>query len=141
MEVIRERFDEKIRNSNLRLMAKKPTDSELEILTILWKRGPMTVRDMVDQLHTDRGYTTILKFLQIMHKKGLVERSESDRAHVYRAVNTVEDAQQNLLHDLVHRVFGGSSQKLVLRAISDGSPSKEEIEEIKNALAELEAKL
>lgn len=121
--------------------ALKPTEAELTLLNILWKMGPATVRqvhDIVSQTQTT-GYTTVLKILQIMHEKTLVIRDESNRAHVYAAANSEVVTQSSLLKDLVSKAFGGSTSKLVMRAL-DNSTSKEEIEDIRQLLNELEQK-
>src|ERR1700759_4127320 len=92
----------------------RPTDAELAILRVLWERGPSTVRQVHDVLARDRqeGYTTPLKLLQIMTEKGLVDRDERDRTHVYRARVGEEQTQRQLVRDLVDRAFGGSASKL-----------------------------
>jgi BlaI family penicillinase repressor len=117
----------------------KPTEAELTLLNILWRMGPATVRQIhetVSQTQTI-GYTTVLKILQIMHEKTLVIRDESNRAHVYTPTNSEMVTQSSLLKDLVLKAFGGSTSKLVMRAL-DNSTSKEEIEDIRQLLNELE---
>ncbi|WP_085306030.1 BlaI/MecI/CopY family transcriptional regulator [Colwellia polaris] len=117
----------------------KPTEAELTLLNILWKMGPATVRQIhetVSQTQTT-GYTTVLKILQIMHEKALVIRDESNRAHVYAPANSEMVTQSSLLKDLVLKAFGGSTSKLVMRAL-DNSTSKKEIEDIRQLLNELE---
>ncbi|ARD44590.1 BlaI/MecI/CopY family transcriptional regulator [Colwellia sp. PAMC 21821] len=117
----------------------KPTEAELTLLNILWRMGPATVRQIhetVSQTQTT-GYTTVLKILQIMHEKTLVIRDESNRAHVYAPANSEMVTQSSLLKDLVLKAFGGSTSKLVMRAL-DNSTSKEEIEDIRQLLNELE---
>jgi predicted transcriptional regulator len=117
----------------------KPTEAELTLLNILWRMGPATVRQIhetVSQTQTT-GYTTVLKILQIMHEKTLVIRDESNRAHVYTPTNSEMVTQSSLLKDLVLKAFGGSTSKLVMRAL-DNSTSKEEIEDIRQLLNELE---
>jgi BlaI family transcriptional regulator, penicillinase repressor len=117
----------------------RPTDAELEILSVLWSRGPSTVREVHGELAERRvGYTTVLKLLQIMAEKGLVARDESERAHVYRARLAQEQTQKQLIGDLVDRAFGGSASRLVLRALSSRKSSPEEIERIRELLDELE---
>src|SRR5437762_13898659 len=98
----------------------RPTDAELAILSVLWDRGPSTVREVHDALKVSQssGYTTVLKLLQIMTDKGLVVRDESQRAHVYAARLSAQRTQRQLLGDLVDRAFGGSSAKLVLQALA-----------------------
>ena len=117
----------------------KPTEAELSLLNILWKIGPATVRQVHEAISTTQntGYTTVLKILQIMHEKSLVTRDESNRAHVYAAANSETQTQSSLLKDLVSKAFGGSTSKLVMRAL-DESTSKEEIEDIRNLLNQLE---
>lgn len=115
-----------------------PTDAELAILRVLWARGPSTVREVQERLDEPSGYTTVLKLLQIMHEKGLVTRDESQRAHVYTAAVSEERAQRQLLDDLMSRAFGGSAQKLVMRALSSEGVSAGELEEIRNLLDRLE---
>jgi predicted transcriptional regulator len=113
-----------------------PTDAELSILTVLWRRGPSTVREVQEKLATGSGYTTVLKFLQIMTEKGLVERDESQRTHVYRARCTEEQTQQQLVRDLLDRAFGGSAQKLVMQALAAKKTSAAELSEIKRLIDE-----
>jgi predicted transcriptional regulator len=118
----------------------KPTDSELEILKILWQNGPSTVREVHDEIKKNKsaGYTTILKLMQIMHEKELVERDESSRAHIYTANIQESDTEQSLVSDLMDRVFGGSAQKLVMRALESKSASKEELSQIRSLLEKFE---
>lgn len=117
-----------------------PTDAELEILRVLWERGPSTVREVQEVLSAQRevGYTTALKLLQIMYEKGLVRRDESARTHVYEAGVAQDRTQNALLGDLVDRAFGGSASALVLGALSSKPASKEELAEIRRLLDELE---
>ncbi len=117
----------------------KPTEAELTLLNILWKLGPATVRQVHETVSKTQktGYTTVLKILQIMHEKTLVIRDESNRAHVYAAANSETFTQSSLLKDLVRKAFGGSTSKLVMRALDD-STSKEEIADIRQLLNELE---
>jgi len=118
----------------------RPTDAELAILTVLWERGPSTVRDVHDALSASQGsgYTTVLKLLQIMTEKGLVVRDESQRAHVYAAKLSERRTQRQLLGDLVDRAFGGSSAKLVLHALSERPASSQELRDIRALLDQLE---
>jgi BlaI family penicillinase repressor len=126
------------------MMAKKslprPTDAELAILRVLWQRGPSTVRVVTEALaaHREVGYTTALKLLQIMTDKGLVRRDESQRTHVYTARLSEEQTQKQLVGDLLERAFGGSAQKLVMRALSVRRASPEELAEIRRLLDEIE---
>ena len=117
----------------------KPTEAELSLLNILWRMGPATVRQIHETVSVNQktGYTTVLKILQIMHEKALVIRDESNRAHVYAPANSEMVTQSSLLKDLVLKAFGGSTSKLVMRAL-DNSTSKEEIEDIRQLLNELE---
>jgi len=117
----------------------KPTEAELTLLNVLWQMGPVTVRQIHDVVSETQktGYTTVLKILQIMHEKALVIRDESNRAHVYAAANSQMQTQSSLLNDLVSKAFGGSTSKLVMRAL-DKSTSQEEIADIRQLLNELE---
>jgi len=117
----------------------KPTEAELTLLNILWKLGPATVRQIHEHLsnYQNSGYTTVLKILQIMHEKSLVIRDESNRAHVYAPANSEVQTQSSLLKDLVSKAFGGSTSKLVMRALDD-STSSEEIADIRKLLNKLE---
>lgn len=118
----------------------KPTDAELAILRVLWRRGPSTVRQVHEALSQDReiGYTTALKLMQIMTEKGLVERDESERTHVYRAMLTQEETQQQLVGDLLDKAFGGSASQLVMQALSAKPASADELARIRELLDELE---
>lgn len=118
----------------------RPTETELEILQVLWGSGGCTVRDVHEVLHRrgGTGYTTALKLLQIMFEKGLVVRDESQRAHVYRAVVSKERTQKRFLSDLLQRVFDGSSSQLVLQALGDHTASREELREIRKLLNKLD---
>jgi len=119
-----------------RSSARRPTDAELAILRILWERGPSTVRQVHDVLGQERtaAYTTALKLLQIMTEKGLVERDERDRTHIYRARLSEETTQRQLVRDLVDRAFGGSSSKLVMQALATKRASAEELKDIRKAI-------
>ncbi|MFQ5599212.1 MAG: BlaI/MecI/CopY family transcriptional regulator [Candidatus Krumholzibacteriia bacterium] len=118
----------------------RPTDAELAILKVLWERGPSTVREIQEVLGRSRstGYTTVLKFLQIMTEKGLVDRDESRRTHVYRARRSEEHTQRQLVGELAKRAFDGSAAKLVMRALSSKKASPRELAEIRRLLDELE---
>ena len=121
----------------------RPTPAELGILRVLWKIGSGTVREIQEALAEDEptGYTTVLKFLQIMHGKGLVTRDESRRAHVYRAQLSQDQAQRDMTTQLIDRVFDGSTSKLVLAALGDEPPtSAEELAEIRQMLDRLEGR-
>ena len=120
--------------------APRPTDGELEILAVLWQRGPSTVCAVQETLSGSKqvGYTTVLKLMQIMHGKGLLARDESQRTHVYRAKARKETTQRQLIGDLMSRAFGGSPEQLVLQALSAKRASKEELAEIRRLINELE---
>ena len=118
----------------------RPTEGELEILQVLWEHGACTVREVHEVLHRREGtgYTTALKQLQIMHDKGLVQRDETRRAHVYRAAVSKERTQKRFLADMLRRVFDGSSSRLVLQALGDHKASREELREIRDLLDRLD---
>ena len=118
----------------------KPTPAELEILRVLWDRGPSTVREVHETLERERatGYTTVLKLLQIMAEKELVTRDETARAHVYAARVPASDTQRQLVRDLLDRAFGGSALKLVMHALSARKASPAEIARIRRMLDEME---
>ena len=118
----------------------RPTEAELEILTVLWSRGPSTVRDVheVSRARKPTQYTTVLKLLQIMAEKRLVERNEEARAHVYQASRPREWTQRQIAGDLLERAFGGSAKNLVVGALSARKTSKEELAEIRKLLDEYE---
>lgn len=117
----------------------KPTEGELEILQILWSKGLATVREVHEELSRmkDVGYTTTLKLMQIMHEKGLVQRDESMRTHVYKAAVNKEKTQKHLLTKMIDSLFGGSSTQLVLQALGDHKASAAELEEIQRLLDNL----
>ncbi len=114
----------------------RPTAAEMEILAVLWERGPSTVRQVHDVLATRRatGYTTVLKLLQIMAGKGLVLRDESDRSHVYSATHEQGAMQGELVGDLIDRAFAGSTSQLVLRALAQRPADAAELAEIRTLL-------
>ena len=115
----------------------RPTDAELGILRVLWRRGPSTVRQVHEELERT-GYTTVLKLMQIMTEKGLVERDESQRAHVYVARLPEEQTLGQLVGDLLDRAFEGSSSRLVMRALESRPASREELAEIRRLLDVME---
>jgi predicted transcriptional regulator len=117
----------------------KPTESELEILQILWQRGIATVRDVHEELGKikDVGYTTTLKLMQIMHEKGLVRRDESMRTHIYQPAVNKEKTQKHLLEKMIDSLFGGSSTQLVLQALGEHKSNPEELEKIQALLDNL----
>lgn len=118
----------------------RPTEAELEILQVLWQHGTCTVRDVHEVLNrrAGTGYTTALKLLQVMHEKGLVDRDESERAHMYKAAVSKERTQKRFLADMVKRVFEGSPSRLVLQALGDHKASREELHEIRALLNRLD---
>ena len=120
----------------------RPTDAELASLRVLWERGPSTVRDVTVALQKERGtgYTTALKLMQIMTEKGLVQRNDSQRTHVYEAVAAAEVTQKQLVTDLLERAFGGSAQQLVMQALSSKKASSAELVEIRKLIDEMEKK-
>lgn len=122
---------------------RKPTSSELEILHVLWERGPSTVREVHQTLNEKRpiGYTSVLKLMQIMTAKGTVRRNVQQRAHVYEAVQPEEKTKQQLALDVLQRVFDGSASELMMHALSGRKASKEEIEEMRRLLNEHERKI
>jgi predicted transcriptional regulator len=116
----------------------KPTESELEILQVLWQKGHCTVRDVHETLDKkDAGYTTTLKLMQIMHEKGLVERDTTAKTHIYKALLNQEKTQQQLVNKMIDNVFNGSAARLVMQALGNQSASKEEIDLIKEYLDKL----
>jgi len=120
--------------------AKRPTDAEIEILKVLWRRGPSTVREVFDSLSESKqtGYTTVLKLMQIMAEKGLVRRDETERAHRYEAATAEEETQRQMVGDLLRRVFDGSAKRLVMQALSAERASAGELDEIRQLLDRLE---
>lgn len=120
----------------------RPTDAELEILTVLWSRGPSTVRAVHEAVLERRPaqYTTVLKQLQIMDEKGLVQRDDKERAHVYRPSQPRERTQAQLAGDLLQRAFDGSASSLLLGALSAKKPSKKELAELRKFLDKFEGK-
>ena len=118
----------------------RPTDSELSILRVLWRLGPSTVRRVQEELNQNQttGYTTVLKLLQIMNEKGLVNRDERERTHIYNAAVPEEETKQQLVTDLLKRAFGGSARQLVLHALSAKKASRKELAQIRRLLDEME---
>lgn len=117
----------------------KPTESELEILQILWTKGLATVREVHEELASTKevGYTTTLKLMQIMHEKGLVKRDDSMRTHVYQAAVNKEKTQKHLLGKMIDSLFGGSPTQLVIQALGEHKASPEELEKIQRILNDL----
>jgi BlaI family penicillinase repressor len=121
----------------------KPTVSELEILRILWARGPSTVREVHEALSRKKrmGYTSVLKLMQIMFDKGSVRRNEDQRAHVYQANHAAEKTKRQLAGDVLQRVFDGSASQLMMHALAGRKGSREEADELRRLLEEYERKL
>jgi BlaI family penicillinase repressor len=120
----------------------KPTASELEILRVLWTRGPSTVREVHESLREQKalGYTTVLKLLQIMTAKGTVRRNEEQRAHVYEACLPATETKRQLAGDVLQRVFEGSATELMLHALAGRRTSKKELKELRQLLDEYEGR-
>ena len=120
----------------------KPTASELEILRVLWTRGPSTVREVHEALCEQKslGYTTVLKLLQIMTAKGTVRRNENQRAHVYEACLPATETKRQLVGDVLQRVFEGSASQLMIHALEGRRTSKKELEELRRLLDEYEGR-
>jgi BlaI family transcriptional regulator, penicillinase repressor len=118
----------------------RPTDAELEILTVLWSLGPSTVRQVHETVSRRKPtqYSTVLKFLQIMSEKGLVHRNEKQRAHIYEPAQTKEWTQQRLAGDLLERAFGGSAKNLLVGALSARKASKQELADLRKMLDDYE---
>lgn len=118
----------------------KPTESELEILSILWDKGNASVREVheVVQLTKDVGYTTTLKLMQIMHEKGLVSRNETAKTHIYTPAFAKEKAQEQYISKMIKTLFSGNSAQLVLQALGNHQSSQEELAEIKSLIEEIE---
>ncbi len=114
----------------------RPTEGELELLRILWERGPSTVRDLHQEVSSKRalGYTSVLKLLQIMTEKGLVEREEAAKAHVYRAAAGQHETQDQLLRDMSERLFSGSAAQLAMHALAMEHVNDQELEELRNLI-------
>jgi len=120
----------------------RPTPGEWEILQVLWRRGPSTVREVHESVAAERAvqYTTTLKLMQILAEKGLVERDESARAHRYKACVAREELQADAAEDLLERVFGGSAAELMQRALSRRKPKRDELAEIRKMIDEWEGR-
>jgi predicted transcriptional regulator len=117
-----------------------PTEKELDILKVLWAQGPCTVRQVNDEIntHTETGYTTTLKLMQIMMDKGLLVRDDAQFKHVYRPAVSAEKTEKQIMQNVLDRVFSGSAEQLVLRALSAKKISPEELNAIRKALDKLE---
>lgn len=120
----------------------RPTDAELAILRVLWDRGPSTVRQVFEVLSAEKdlGYTTVLKMLQIMNEKGLVQRDVRDRVHTFTTTQTQIQTQRNMLDDLLDKAFGGSSTSLVMQALATRRASRKELAEIRKLLDQAEGR-
>jgi len=120
----------------------KPTESELEILQILWEKERCTVREVHEILekNKDAGYTTTLKLMQIMHEKGLVSRDTSAKTHIYKALVNQQKTQQHLVSRMINNVFNGSASRMVMQALGNHKASKEELNAIKQYLDDLSKK-
>jgi predicted transcriptional regulator len=118
----------------------RPTEAELEILTVLWSRGPSTVRDVHDAIvrRKPAQYTTVLKTMQIMAEKGLLRRNEEQRAHVYQAARPREWTQRQLAGDLLRRAFGGSARSLMMGALAARRASRKDLAELRKLLDDYE---
>ena len=119
-----------------------PTKSELEILHVLWQYGPSTVRTVNERLNEQRevNYSSTLKLMQLMEIKGLLQRDTNDRSHVYRPAENPEKVQTQVVNGLRDLAFGGSTSRLVMRALGDGSATPEELEEIKRLIEKMQKK-
>jgi BlaI family transcriptional regulator, penicillinase repressor len=117
----------------------KPTESELEILQVLWDKGQASVRDVHEELlkTKEAGYTTTLKLMQIMNEKGLVKRDDSIKTHIYQAAVSREKTQKHLLGKMIDTLFGGSPTQLVMQALGNHKASDVELEEIQKLLDNL----
>ncbi len=118
----------------------KPTEAELEILSLLWEKKEASVRQIHEEISKTKetGYTTTLKIMQIMHAKGMVSRDEKNRTHIYMPSTNQGETQKSLLKNLMTTAFGGSAKKLVMQALGQENPSKEELNEIREFLDQLE---
>ncbi len=114
---------------------RQPTAAELEILHVLWTRGPSTVREVAEATEREDAYTTVLKLLQIMTEKRLVRRDESSRTHVYEAAASQDQTQRQIVADVVDRVFAGSAGRLVLHALAAGKATADELAEIRRLIS------
>ncbi|MBB6326057.1 putative transcriptional regulator [Algoriphagus iocasae] len=118
----------------------KPTEAELEILSLLWEKKEASVRQIHEEISKTKetGYTTTLKIMQIMHAKGMVTRDEKSRTHIYKPATNQGETQKSLIKNLMATAFGGSAKKLVMQALGQENPSKEELNEIREFLDQLE---
>jgi len=118
----------------------KPTEKELEILHVLWQKGPCSVKEVHAEMGGDsrNGYTTILKFLQIMFEKDIVSRQKSGKLHLYKAIATKENTKQQMVDKIIDTVFEGSASQLVMSALGNNKSSREELKAIRKYIDELE---
>jgi predicted transcriptional regulator len=121
----------------------KPTQAELEILSVIWELEAATVREVYERLNAAKptGYTTVLKLLQLMDEKGLVERDRANRAHVYRAKVKQNETGKQMLGDVLQKVFGGSALKLVQQVLETETTTAEDLKEIRRMIREAEKKI
>ena len=121
----------------------KPTQAELEILSVIWELEAATVREVHERLNATKptGYTTVLKLLQLMDEKGLVERDRANRAHVYRAKIKQNETGKQMLGDVLQKVFGGSALKLVQQVLETETTTADELREIRKLIQEAEKKI
>ena len=116
----------------------RPTDFEIAILRVLWKRGPSTVREVQEEIGKETGCTTILKIMQLMTEKGLVARNEAARTHIYEATRPAEETRRHLIRDLADRAFNGSAMSLAMQALSAKKASATELTELRKMIDDLE---
>ena len=121
----------------------KPTQAELEILSVIWERETATVREVHEVLNELKptGYTTVLKLLQLMDEKGLVERDKANRAHIYRAKIQQNETGKQMLSDVMQKVFGGSALKLVQQVLETETTTAEDLKQIRKMIHEAERKI
>lgn len=124
------------------MINKKPTESEMEILQLLWGMGPCTVRAVHEELirNKEAGYTTTLKLMQIMHEKGLVDRDTSSKSHVYSATLNQDKVEKQLVGKMIDDVFSGSAARLVMQALGNHQANEKELDEIRTYLDQLKLK-
>ena len=117
----------------------KPTESELEILQVLWQKGLASVREVHEELSKTKeaGYTTTLKLMQIMNEKGLVKRDDSVKTHIYQPAVSKEKTQKHMLGKMINTLFGGSTSELVLQALGNHKATADELDEIQKLLTEM----
>lgn len=122
-------------------MSKKPTETEIEVLSILWDKGAQTVRQIHDIMSVEKEvrYTTTLKIMQLMFEKGMLSRTKDGKTHIYQAVTSQKSAQSNMLGRMLDTVFKGSGVQLAMQALGNSKPSKEELAQIRAYLNQLES--